>query len=514
MSESEIKIFDTTLRDGEQSPGVSLNIEEKLEIAHQLANLDVDVIEAGFPIASEGDFEAVKQIAKEVQGPVIAGLARTTKGDIDRAWEALKYSDKPRIHTFIATSPVHMEYKLQKSPNEVLESVTEAVEYAKSYTDDVEFSAEDAFRSDKDFLCQVVEKAVAAGATTVNIPDTVGYATPAEFGGLIEYICNNVPNIEETIISVHCHNDLGLAVANSLAAIEKGAQQIECAVNGIGERAGNTALEEVVMALNTRCDYFDQTPEVTLDQIYKTSKLVSSLTGMSVQANKAIVGKNAFAHESGIHQDGVIKERTTYEIMDAKTIGLSENQIVLGKHSGRHAFKERLAELGYELEGDNLEKAFKRFKELADRKKSITDRDLEALVEDELKTIPQVYELMETQVTSGNEVLPTATLKLKFDEEVIIDSACCEGGPIDAVYETINRITGLGCELESYAIDAITSGKDALGEVTVKLNYNEELFIGRGVSIDVIEASAKAYLNAVNKILYKNEELIGDKEDN
>lgn len=514
MSKREIKVFDTTLRDGEQSPGVSLNIEEKLEVAHQLASLDVDVIEAGFPIASEGDFKAVKQIAKEVEGPVIAGLARTTKGDIDRAWEAVQYSDKPRIHTFIATSPIHMEYKLQKSPQEVLEKVTEAVEYATGYTDDVEFSAEDAFRSDKDFLCQVVERAVAAGATTVNIPDTVGYATPAEFGNLIEYICENVSNIEETIISVHCHNDLGLAVANSLAAVENGAQQIECAVNGIGERAGNTALEEVVMALNTRCDYFDQAPEITLDQIYKTSKLVSSLTGMSVQANKAIVGKNAFAHESGIHQDGVIKERTTYEIMDAKTIGLNENRMVLGKHSGRHAFKERLAELGYELEGENLEQTFKRFKELADRKKSITDRDLEALVEDELKVIPQVYELIGTQVTSGNEILPTATLKLEFNEEVIIDSACCEGGPIDAVYETINRITGLDCELESYAIDAITSGKDALGEVTVKLNYNEELFIGRGVSIDVIEASAKAYLNAVNKILYKNGDLIGDKEDN
>ncbi|MBM7624027.1 2-isopropylmalate synthase [Sporohalobacter salinus] len=514
MSEGEVKIFDTTLRDGEQSPGVSLNIEEKLEIAHQLARLDVDVIEAGFPIASEGDFEAVKQIAKEVEGPVIAGLARSTKGDIDRAWEALQYSNKPRIHTFIATSPVHMEYKLQKSPQEVLESVTEAVEYAKGYTDDVEFSAEDAFRSDKDFLCQVVERAVEAGATTVNIPDTVGYATPAEFGGLIKYICENVSNIDETIISVHCHNDLGLAVANSLAAVENGAQQIECAVNGIGERAGNTALEEVVMALNTRNDYFDQTPEIVLDQIYKTSKLVSSLTGMSVQANKAIVGKNAFAHESGIHQDGVIKERTTYEIMDAKTIGLSENRIVLGKHSGRHAFKERLGELGYELEEDNLEKTFKRFKELADRKQSITDRDLEALVEDELKVIPQAYELMAIQVTSGDEVLPTATLKLKVNEEVIIDSACCEGGPIDAVYETVNRITGLDCKLESYAIDAITSGKDALGEVTVKLHYNEELFIGRGVSIDVIEASAKAYLNAVNKVLYENEDLIGEKEDN
>jgi 2-isopropylmalate synthase len=510
---SDIKIFDTTLRDGEQSPGVSLNIKEKLEIAHQLAKLDVDVIEAGFPIASEGDFAAVKAIAQEVTGPVIAGLARATEQDIHRAGEALKFADKPRIHTFIATSDVHMKYKLKKSPEEVLQAAVEAVEYAKTYTDEVEFSAEDAFRSDKDFLCEIFAAVIEAGATVINIPDTVGYATPQEFGRLIKYVKENTPNIEENIISVHCHNDLGLAVANSLAAVENGAEQIECAVNGIGERAGNTSLEEVVMALNTRRDYFDKLPDITLNEIYKTSKLVSSLTGMSVQANKAIVGQNAFAHEAGIHQDGVMKERTTYEIMEAQTIGLSENRIVLGKHSGRHAFKERLAELGYELEKDNLNKTFRRFKDLADKKKKITNRDLEALIEDEVKNIPQAYELLGIQVTSGDQVYPTATLRMKLENEVITESAYCEGGPIDAVYVTIDRITGLDCNLESYAIDAITSGKDALGEVTVKLKYKDKLFIGRGVSIDVIEASAKAYMSAVNKILYENKDLIESKGD-
>ncbi|MCK8824392.1 2-isopropylmalate synthase [Fuchsiella alkaliacetigena] len=509
----EIRVFDTTLRDGEQSPGVSLNFEEKLEIAHQLARLNVDIIEAGFPIASTGDFEAVKAIAQEVEGPVIAALARATERDIERAWEALQFAEQPRIHTFIATSNIHLEYKLNKTQDEVLESAVKAVELAKSYTDDVEFSAEDSFRSDKDFLCRVVEAVIEAGATTVNIPDTVGYATPQEYGALIKYIKDNVPNIEEAIISVHCHNDLGLAVANSLAAMENGAQQIECTINGIGERAGNTALEEVVMALNTRQDYYTKLTDINLKEIYKTSKLVSSMTGMSVQANKAIVGENAFAHESGIHQDGVIKERTTYEIMEAETIGLSENKIVLGKHSGRHAFKDRLMELGYELDDDNLNQLFKRFKDLADRKKTFTDRDLEALVEDEINTIPQAYELVNVQVISGDRALPTATLRLETEEGVVTESAYCEGGPIDAVYVTIDQITGFNCELDDYAIDAITSGKDALGEVTIKLKYRDRLFIGRGVSVDIIEASAKAYLNAVNKIVYENGDLIADQKE-
>ncbi len=495
-----IKIFDTTLRDGEQSPGVSLSVEEKLEIAKQLARLKIDVIEAGFPISSSGDFKAVKKIAQEVKGPVIAGLARATKKDIDRAWEALQEAERPRIHTFIATSPVHMKHKLQKSPNEVLKSAVEAVRYAKSYTDNVEFSAEDAFRSDKDFLCDIFTAVIEAGATTINIPDTVGYATPQEFGGLIKYIKDNVSNIDQAEISVHCHNDLGLAVANSLAAVENGAEQIECAVNGIGERAGNTALEEVALALNTRYDYFDLKTDLNLKEIARTSRLVSHLTGMDIQYNKAIVGKNAFAHEAGIHQDGVIKERTTYEIMDAKTIGLKENMIVLGKHSGRHAFKQRIEELGYDLDKERIDLSFKRFKDLADRKKKITNFDLEAILEDELSQIPDVYQISLLQVTSSPG-LATATLQMEKDEEKINESACSEGGPVDAIYEAMNRITGLNCKLINYKIDAVTGGKDALGEVVVKLKYKDKIHIGRGVSTDVIEASAKAYNNAINKIL-------------
>ncbi|GAB6099898.1 2-isopropylmalate synthase [Halanaerocella petrolearia] len=494
-----VKIFDTTLRDGEQSPGVSLSVKEKVEIAKQLAKLEVDVIEAGFPIASPGDFKAVKKIAQEVSGPVVAGLARATKGDIDRAWEALQEAEKPRIHTFIATSPVHMEYKLKKEPEEVLDAAVKAVEYAKSYTEDVEFSAEDAFRSNKDFLCDIFEAVIKAGATTINIPDTVGYATPEEFGGLISYIKDNVSNIDNAVISVHCHNDLGLAVANSLAAVDNGAQQVECAVNGLGERAGNTALEEIALSLNTRYDYFSDQTSLNLKEIARTSRLVSHLTGMPIQPNKAIVGQNAFAHESGIHQDGVIKERTTYEIMDAQTIGLKKNKIVLGKHSGRHAFREKLEQLGYKLDQDELDSAFKRFKDLADKKKEITNLDLEAVMEDEISQPPNIYQINLLQVTSSNG-LATATLQMNREDEVVNESACSEGGPIDAVYEAMNRITGLDCKLANYNIDAVTSGKDALGEVIVKLEYQDELYIGRGVSTDVIEASAKAYNNAVNKV--------------
>ncbi|MCK8826197.1 2-isopropylmalate synthase [Natroniella acetigena] len=495
-----VRIFDTTLRDGEQSPGVSLNIKEKLEIAKQLAKLNVDVIEAGFPIASPGDFAAVKKIAQEVVGPAIAGLARATKEDIDRAWEAVQEAEKPMIHTFLATSEVHMKHKLQQSPQEVLESAVEAVAYAKDYTDNVEFSAEDAFRSDPDFLCQIFEGVIEAGATTINIPDTVGYATPAEFGGLIKYIKDNVPNIDQAVISVHCHNDLGLAAANSLAAIQNGAEQVECTINGIGERAGNTALEEVALTFNTRYNYYGLKTDINLKEISRTSKLVSRLTGMEIQPNKAIVGKNAFAHESGIHQDGVIKERTTYEIMDARTIGLEENKIVLGKHSGRHAFKDRLEQLGYQLEQEELNSAFRRFKELADKKQKITNLDLEAIIEDEISQVPEVYEISLLQVTSTSG-LATATVQMERDGEKINESACSEGGPIDAVYDAMNRITDLDCKLVEYKIDAVTSGKDALGEVVVKLAYNEKVYIGRGVSTDVIEASAKAYNNALNKIL-------------
>lgn len=502
MSE-RVYIFDTTLRDGEQSPGVSLNVQEKLEIARQLARLNVDVIEAGFPVASPGDFAAVQAIAKEVKGPVIAGLARASLSDIDRAWEALQYAEKPRIHTFIATSDIHMKYKLQKSRDEVLAIAVKAVKHAKSYTHDVEFSAEDAFRSDLYFLCEVIQAVIEAGATVINIPDTVGYATPYEFGKFIADIRERVKDIGRIILSVHCHNDLGLAVANSLAAVQNGARQVECAVNGLGERAGNASLEEIVMALYTRRSYFGKETAVKYDEIYRTSRLVSSLTGIPVQPNKAIVGKNAFLHESGIHQDGVLKERATYEIMNPQLIGLPQANIVLGKHSGRHAFRERLAELGYILSDEDLEKAFLRFKSLADRKKEISDRDLEAIVKNEIKAVPELYQLSYLHISSGTTVLPTATVGLERNG-VTYEEAACGDGPVDAAFKAIDRIIGLNnLSLSEYALSAITGGKDALGEVTVKVEYEGRTFIGRGLSTDIIEASVKAYLNAVNKVIYE-----------
>ncbi|KYH33457.1 2-isopropylmalate synthase [Neomoorella mulderi] len=497
-----IYIFDTTLRDGEQSPGVSLNVEEKLKIAHQLARLGVDVIEAGFPIASPGDFEAVRAIAREVEGPVIAGLARINDRDIDRAWEALQEARRPRIHVFIATSDIHLKYKLRMTREEVLAAVRKGVARAKSYCQDVEFSPEDASRSDIDFLCQVLAAAVESGATVLNIPDTVGYATPAEFGRLIAEIRRRVPGIEQVQISVHCHNDLGLAVANSLAAIENGALQVEGAINGIGERAGNTALEELVMALYTRRDYYGCHTNIVTEEIYRTSRLVSSLTGMPVQYNKAIVGKNAFAHEAGIHQDGVLKERTTYEIMNPTMIGLVQNNIVLGKHSGRHALRSRLEELGFKLNEAELDKAFARFKELADRKKEITDRDLEAIVEHEVKQIPEKFALEHIHISTGNRVVPTATIGLRVDQELKEEAACGEG-PVDAAFKAIDKITRIPVCLKSYALNAVTGGKDAVGEVTVKVEYAGRVFIGRGISTDVLEASARAYVNAINKVVYE-----------
>ncbi len=502
-----VKIFDTTLRDGEQSPGVNLNVEEKLRIASQLEKLQVDIIEAGFPVASEGDFTAVKKIAEQISGPTVAALARASSGDIERAWEAVKPAEKPRIHTFIATSPIHMKHKLEKTPEEVKQQAVEAVRQAKSYTEDVEFSAEDAFRSDRDYLCQLFQEVIAAGASTVNIPDTVGYATPQEFGELVAYIKNNVSNISKAEISVHCHDDLGLATANSLAAVEKGAVQIECAVNGIGERAGNAALEETVLALYTREDYYQREISLNLEEIHRTSRLVSNLTGMDIQPNKAVVGENAFAHESGIHQDGVLKERTTYEIMNASTIGLEENKIVMGKHSGRSAFREKLKDLGYELEEEKLNDAFTRFKELTDRKKEITNLDLEAIVEGQLVQGEQILELKKVQVTTGLGI-STATVHLEKSGEKVLESACSEGGPIDAAYETINRITGHDCELRIFKIDAITGGKDALGHVTVKIENkagakgdNKGIYLGRGVSTDILKASTLAYVNATNRML-------------
>jgi len=506
--EKRIYIFDTTLRDGEQSPGVNLNVREKVEIASQLARLKVDVIEAGFPISSQGDFEAVKAVAEEVKGPVIAALARANKKDIDRAWEALKSAEKPRIHTFIATSDIHLKYKLNKTREEVLQLVQEAVRYAASFGAEVEFSAEDAFRTDLTYLCEVIEAAIEAGAGVINVPDTVGYSTPIEFGEFIASIKQKVKGIDKVILSVHCHNDLGLATANSLAAVAAGAQQVECTVNGIGERAGNTSMEEVVMALTTRKDYFGFTTGIKLDEIYRTSRLVSALTGMPVQPNKAIVGRNAFAHESGIHQHGVLKERTTYEIMNPATIGIKTDGIVLGKHSGRHAFKKRLEELGFELSEEEINKAFYRFKELADRKKKVTDEDIEAIINHEVRVIPEKYKLENIQVYTGSSIVPTAAVGIRVDGEVIEDAACGDG-PVDAVFKAIEKVTGFHVELAHYSLNAVTGGKDAVGEVTVKVEYNGKLYMGRGISTDILEASARAYISAINRLMHEaGEEVI------
>ena len=501
MSE-KIYIFDTTLRDGEQAPGFSMNIDEKINLALQLAKLKVDVIEAGFPIASEGDFEAVKEVSKTVKGPIIAGLCRVKKKDIDRAWEALEYAERARIHTFVATSDIHLEYKLKKTREEVLKDAVEAVEYAKTLTNDVEFSTEDAARSDLDFLCKIVEVVIDAGAGTINIPDTVGYAIPHEFGAMIKNIMEKVSNIGKARISVHCHNDLGLAVANSIAAIENGARQVECTINGIGERAGNASLEEIVMSIKTRKDYLKHYTIIKTEEIYKTSRILTNITGISVQPNKAIVGQNAFAHEAGIHQDGVLKERTTYEIMTPESIGLTKSNLVLGKHSGRHAFSNRLKELGFDLNPDDLEKAFIRFKRLADMKKEIFDEDLETIVQDEIATFPQTFKLVYIQTSSGSQTVPTATVKLEKDDNVYQDAAIGDG-PVDASYQAIDRITKIPGKLVSYNIRAVTGGKDALGEVVIKVQFNDEIVTGVGASTDIVEASAKAYLNAVNKVAYR-----------
>ncbi len=499
----KIRIFDTTLRDGEQSPGASMNIEEKLEVAKQLARLKVDCIEAGFPISSPGDFEAVKAVAENVKGPAIAGLCRATKGDIDRAWEALQHAKKPVIHTFIATSDIHLEKKLKKSREEVLEAAVAAIKYAKNYTDEVEFSAEDAARSDFDYLCQVVEAVIGAGATVVNIPDTVGYAVPHEFGDLIARLIKKVPNSKDAIISVHCHNDLGLATANSLAAVAAGAGQVECTINGIGERAGNAALEEVVMTINTRADLLNVKTGINTKEIHRASRLVSDVTGLSVQVNKAIVGANAFAHEAGIHQHGVLAERRTYEIMDAESVGLTESKLVLGKHSGRHAFEQELKKLGYTLNKAELDKAFERFKELADKKKEIFDEDLEAIIADEVYTIPAKYELEYMNVTSGLEGIPTATIRLKTDDDKEIVEAGIGVGSVDSVYKTIDKMVEDNYQLIDYIVKSVTGGTDALADVTVKLESETgDIYTGRGASLDIVEASAKAYLNAINKLVY------------
>lgn len=497
----KIYIFDTTLRDGEQTPRVSLNTDEKLKIAKQLERTGVDVIEAGFPVASKGDFEAVKAIAQNIKGPVIVGLSRALKKDIDTAWQALKYSQNPRIHTFIATSDIHMKYKLKMTPEEVLNKAYEMVKYAKSLCPSVEFSPEDATRTNREFLYKVVEKVIEAGADVVNIPDTVGYTTPGEYGSLIKGIRENVKNIDKVIISVHCHNDLGLAVANSLAAIENGAQQIECAVNGLGERAGNAAMEEIVMAIKTRSDYFKCITSIDTTQIIGTSKLVSNLTGVRVQNNKAIVGVNAFAHEAGIHQHGVLACSQTYEIMTPESVGLTKNSMVLGKHSGRHAFNQRLKEMGYDISPEKLNEAFAKFKNMADRKKYISDEDIEELVKEEIFEIPETYKLQYFQISSGNNTVPTSTVKVNFNGRAI-DEAACGHNPIDATFKAIEKATGASIKLKEYSLKAVGSGKDTCGEVNLKIENNEKIFSAKGMGMDVVEASAIALINAINKMHY------------
>ncbi|NFN87749.1 2-isopropylmalate synthase [Clostridium sporogenes] len=498
----KIFIFDTTLRDGEQSPGASLNIHEKLQIARQLEKLGVDAIEAGFPIASNGDFEAVKAIAESIKGPTIVGLARAKKQDIHRAWEALQYAGKPRIHTFIATSDIHMKYKLKMTREEVLEQAVEAVKYARSLCPDVEFSPEDASRTQPEFLYKVLEAVIDAGATVINIPDTVGYSTPDEFGGLIKKVRKNVKNIGKALISVHCHNDLGMAVSNALAAVEEGADQVECTINGLGERAGNTSLEEIVMALKTRGNYYKCYTDIISEQLYRASTLVSHLTGLQIQANKAIVGANAFAHESGIHQHGMLNNPETYEIMTPESIGLKQSQMVLGKHSGRHAFEEKLRELGYDLSAEDINSAFIKFKEVADKKKYVMDKDIEVMVNQKTSMIPAIYELQYYHVSNGNTLVSTSAVKIKKDNDVI-EEAACGHGPVDAIFKAVDRAIGREIILEDYFLKAVTSGKDAIGEVTARVSSNDRIFVGKGISTDVIEASAKAYISAINKMVYE-----------
>ncbi len=494
-------IFDTTLRDGEQAAGGTLNIQEKLDIAKQLEKLGVDIIEAGFPISSPGDFEAVKLIAQEVHTPVICALARAKPNDIDRAWEAVKEAKHPRIHVFLAASDIHLVYQLKKSREEVLQASRAMVARAKQYTDDIEFSPMDASRTEPGYLYQILEGVIEAGATTVNIPDTVGYAIPSEFGQLIKGICQNVPNINQAVISVHCHNDLGLAVANSLEAVKQGARQVECTINGIGERAGNASLEEVVMAIKTRGDLFNLTTNINTEHIYKTSRLVSELTGFTVQPNKAIVGANAFRHESGIHQDGVIKMPITYEIIDPRTVGISASSLVLGKASGRHAFRERLAELGYSLSEEDLNRAFAAFKELADKKKEITDKDIESLVAEEQRTVSEAYHLDRIQVSCGDRGIPTAAVRLIAPDGKVSADAALGTGPVDAVCQAINRLVGVPNVLTEFTVKSVTGGIDAIGEVLIRIESEGVSYTGRGADTDIIVASAKAYTNALNRLL-------------
>jgi len=496
-----VYIFDTTLRDGEQSPGASMNAAEKMRLAVQMEKLGVDIIEAGFPAASKGDLDAVSQIAQKLEKIEIAALARTSKEDIDCAWEAIGHAAKPRIHTFIATSDIHMDYKLKMTRDEVIKTAVESVKYASSFTDNVEFSAEDGSRSDRDFLCKVFEAAIEAGATTVNLPDTVGYAIPEEFSELVKYVLSHTPNIHKAILSVHCHNDLGLATANTLAAVNSGARQAEVTINGIGERAGNTSLEEVIMALHTRPNFLPLSTEINTNLIYPTSRLVSMITGIIVQPNKAIVGANAFAHEAGIHQDGVLKNPMTYEIMKPETIGLNKNTLVLGKHSGRHALRSRLKEIGYDLSDEELKLVFKKFKELADKKKHVVDEDLEVIVTEGILRTKDIFRLEYLNVTSGTTVLPMASVKLEINGRSV-QGADYGNGPIDSAFNAIAKLTDTESELLRFSVSALTGGTDAQGEVTVRLRENGLVALGKGADPDIIIASAKAYVNGLNRLEY------------
>jgi 2-isopropylmalate synthase len=497
-----IRIFDTTLRDGEQSPGASMNHAEKLEVARALAALGVDIIEAGFPIASQGDFEAVRAIAMEITGSTVCGLARCNDRDIDRAWEAIQHAQSPRIHVFLATSAIHREHKLRMTKAQIIERAVAGVKRARSYCADIEFSPEDAARTEHDFLCEVVEAAIDAGATTVNIPDTVGYATPTQYAQVIRMLKERVPNIDRAIISTHCHDDLGLAVANSLAAVEAGARQVECTINGIGERAGNAALEEIVMALRVRQDYYGLTTRIHTERLYPASRMVSTITGLAVQRNKAIVGRNAFAHESGIHQDGMLKERSTYEIMVPSDVGVPRTDLVLGKHSGRHALRDRVEELGYHLTDEQFETLFTDFKTLADKKKEIYDQDLAVLIEKYLEDATAQWQLVSLHTTAGTSVLPTATVAIRNPAGEVVQDAAIGDGPVDAIFKAVERVTGVHANLREFVVRSVTQGMDAQGEVTLELEVEagEKSFRGRAASTDIIEASALAYLNAVNAI--------------
>jgi 2-isopropylmalate synthase len=497
----KVIIFDTTLRDGEQAAGGTLNVQEKLEIAQQLEKLGVDVVEAGFPASSPGDFEAVNLISREIKNSTICALTHANAAAIDRAWEAVKGAEHPRLHIFLSASDIHIIHQLKKSRDEIMKMACDAVARAKGYTDNIEFSPMDASRTEPEYLYQILEAVIEAGATTVNIPDTVGYAIPDEFGRLIEGITKNVPNIGQAVISVHCHNDLGLAVANSLEALKRGARQVECTINGIGERAGNASLEEIVMTIRTRKDLFDLTTDIDTRQIYRTSRLVSDLTGFPVQPNKAIVGANAFRHESGIHQDGVIKMPITYEIMDPRTVGIPSSSLVLGKLSGRHAFKQRLSELGYTLNDEDLNRAFAAFKELADKKKNVTDRDIESLVAEEQRTVSEEYHLDRLQVTCGDRGIPTAAVRLIRPDGKAVEDAALGTGPVDAVYQAINRLVKVPNSLTEFTVKSVTEGIDAIGEVLIRIESDGVTYTGRGADTDIIVSSAKAYINALNRLL-------------